>query len=146
MANTAEPLVAANFGKSAHADLAVGAPYTKVGSFSSAGSVHVLYGASAGLSSAGSQTLVMPLGAAAGDHFGDALGAANFGKGSQFDLAIGITGRKGGVFAPGISNAGAVSVLSDRRGLASPQFWNQDSSKVPDQAESDDKFGSALSP
>lgn len=140
-------LVAANFGHGAYADLAIGAPMDDVGNFKDAGSVHVLYGTSAGLSLANRKSFSMHLGPASGDRFGHSLGVANFGNGPQFDLAIGIPYRAVGIFAGGMKvNAGAVVVLyGSANGLGSPQLWTQDSSGINDQAEPEDRFGLALS-
>jgi hypothetical protein len=68
-------LSAANFGKSARADLAIGVPSEDAGSISGAGAVSVLYGSSSGLTATGNQFITQNssgiLNAAeAGDGFG----------------------------------------------------------------------------
>jgi hypothetical protein len=52
----AAALAAANFGGSAHADLAIGAPGEQVGDQRSAGIVHVFYGTAEGLTHVGHQS------------------------------------------------------------------------------------------
>jgi hypothetical protein len=71
-------LAAANFGGSAHADLAIGAPGERVGDQRSAGIVHVFYGTADGLTRIGNQiwsqlTPGMTGRAQEGDQFGRAL-------------------------------------------------------------------------
>jgi hypothetical protein len=71
-------LAAANFGGSAHADLAIGAPGERVGDQRSAGIVHVFYGTADGLTRIGNQiwsqlTPGMTGRAQQGDQFGKAL-------------------------------------------------------------------------
>ena len=101
-----ELLAAANFGKSAQADLAIGIPLENVGSVVNAGAVNIIYGTSTGLASAGNQfwhqnSSGIANSTAEGDQFGDALAAANFGKTAQADLAIGVPGETVGAEAPG---------------------------------------------
>jgi hypothetical protein len=48
-------LAAWNFGKSTHADLAIGVPGEAIGAVEDAGGVHVFYGTTAGLAATGSQ-------------------------------------------------------------------------------------------
>ena len=144
-------LAAADFGKTAQADLAIGVPGQTVGSGGGAGgAVHVLYGTSTGLSSSGSQYWHQNssgiLDAAESlDQFGLALSAGNFGKTGQADLAVGVRGESVG----GTGAAGAVNVIyGTSTGLASSgnQFWHQGSSGSPDAAEEGDSFGAALAP
>jgi hypothetical protein len=143
-------VVGANFGKSSQADLAVGVPFEAVGATDFAGAVNVLYGSSSGLTatgdqfwtqdSTGVQDSVEPF-----DTFGWALGAANFGKSSQADLAVGVPFE--GLGANG--DAGAVNVLyGSSTGLSATgdQFWSQDSTGIMDAAEPDDAFGWSLAP
>jgi hypothetical protein len=70
-------LAAGNFGKSGQADLAIGAPFETVSGQSGAGTAHVLYGSTTGLTVTGNQ-LWSQAGAVAGDpaaneHFGFAV-------------------------------------------------------------------------
>jgi hypothetical protein len=141
-------LAAANFGKSSHADLAVGVPLEDVGGVANAGAVNVLYGSSTGLTATGDQFLHQDSSgvndtAEAGDFFGSSLAAANFGKSSHADLAVGVP--REGVGA--VASAGAVNVLyGSSTGLtaAGDQFFRQGSSGVNDAAEANDEFGSSL--
>lgn len=140
-----DALAAANFGKTAQADLAIGVPGETVGSGGAAGAVHVLYGTSVGLSSSGSQywhqnSAGILDAAELLDQFGFALSAGNFGKTSQADLAVGVRGESGG---------GAVNVIyGTSTGLASSgnQFWDQSSSGGPNPADGGANFGAALAP
>ena len=143
-------LAAADFGNSAHADLAIGTPLENVGSLVNAGAVNIIYGTSTGLASAGNQywhqnSSGIADTATEGDQFGNALAAANLGKTAQADLAIGVPGE---TIGSGGDGAGAVHVLyGTSTGLASPgsQFWNQNTAGILDTAELLDQFGFALS-
>jgi disulfide bond formation protein DsbB len=152
-------LIAANFGKSAQAELAIGVP----GDFvrpdkGMAGGVNVLYGSTAGLVVTGNQLWNQDspgvMDDAEGcfqfdenctpDEFGAALAAANFGKSSHADLAVGAPQESLGM---AIVAAGAVNILyGSTTGLTAMdnQFWTQDSPDVADAAEDKDGFGSAL--
>jgi hypothetical protein len=142
-------LAAANFGKSSHADLAVGVPFeTNGGVSAAAGAVNVLYGTSTGLSARGDQLWHqnrrgIAETAEAEDLFGAALAAANFGKSSHADLAVGVRNEDVGAAA----NAGAVNVIfgtSSGLAAAGDQIWHQDSRRIDDVAEGGDGFGVAL--
>jgi hypothetical protein len=77
------------------------------------------------------------------DAFGASLAAANLGKSSAADLAVGVLGE--GVGAVG--GAGAVNVLyGSASGLtaAGDQLWHQNTSGIGDGAEPDDGFGFSL--
>jgi hypothetical protein len=137
-------LAAANFGKSSHSDLVVGVPSEDIDGVASAGAVNVLYGGSTGLSASGDQFWHQDRRgvndvAELVDLFGWALAAANFGKSSHADLAVGVPGEN--------SNAGAVNVLyGGSRGLSArgDQLWHQNRRGVRDAAEGNDLFGFAL--
>ena len=141
-------LAAANFGQSNHADLAIGVASEDVGTIAGAGAVNVLYGSSTGLSASGDQSWHQNRPGVAdaaeqGDAFGSALAAANFGNGSQADLAVGVTLENLG----GAMDAGAVNVLyGSSTGLTASgdQFWHQNTPGVADAAEQSDVFGQAL--
>jgi FG-GAP repeat len=150
-------LTAANLGNATsgaandgQADLAVGIPGESIGATADAGAVHVLYGTSAnGLTATGSQFLHQNTSGVldtseAGDRFGHAITAANFGKSSHADLAVGVPGEAP---ASGVAGAGAVNVLyGTANGLTTTgdQLWDQDSPGVVGASESDDAFGAAL--
>jgi hypothetical protein len=143
-------LAAANLGKGSQADLAVGVPFEAVGAVDSAGGVNVLYGSTTGLTATGDQFWTQDSSgvldtAEAGDNFGFSLAAANFGKSSQADLAVGVLSEDVGA----IDGAGGVNVLyGSSTGLTATgdQFWTQDSSGVLDTAEAFDDFGFSLAP
>ena len=142
-------LAAANFGKTTHADLAIGAPYDDVGGIDT-GTVHVFYGAPLGLSSVGSQLWWQDSAFIAGvaephDNFGRALAAANFGRSSHADLAIGVPLES--LEAQSILQAGAVNVVyGSTNGLTATgnQLWHQNSPLIFEDAEESDFFGHAL--
>ena len=144
-------LAAANLGKTAQADLAIAAPGETIGSGGDgAGTVHVLYGTSTGLSSTGSQfwnqnsSGILDTSEVL-DQFGFALSAGNFGRTGEADLAVGVPGESIG----GFGAAGAVNVIyGTASGLASTgnQFWHQNSAGILDSAEESDSFGSSLAP
>jgi hypothetical protein len=140
-------LAAANFGRGAYADLAVGVPYEDVGPDVDAGAVNVIYGSANGLTSSGNQFWTQDplLGVSQpGDHFGHALSAANFGRSPEADLAIGIPYEQVGW----VPRAGAVNVIygSSLSGLTATgnQYWSQDSSGFPGNPQSNDRVGYAL--
>jgi FG-GAP repeat len=141
-------LAAANFGKGTQSDLAVGVPFEDLGAINNAGAVNVLYGSSTGLTTTGNQVwsqnstgiLDSPEDA---DDVGFSLAAANFGKGTQSDLAIGVPFEDVGV----AGDAGAVNVLyGSSAGLTRTgnQFWTQDSTGIVDSSEAFDGFGLAV--
>jgi FG-GAP repeat len=144
-------LAAANFGKSAYADLAIGVPGDGIspeGFQQGPGGVNVLYGSSNGLVVAGNQLWNQDSPdvldeAEDFDHFGAALAAGNFGNGFHADLAVGVPAES----FEGIDAAGGVNVLyGSTTGLSATgnQFWTQDSPEVADAAEENDVFGAAL--
>ena len=129
-------------------DLAVGVPSEDVGSVADAGAVHVLYGTRAGLSASGGQlwtqnTSGVPDAAEDSDAFGRSLSAGDFNGDSLSDLAVGVPLEDVG----SVLDAGAVNVIyATATGLSAggSQFWSQGSLGIPETAEEDDRFGSAL--
>jgi disulfide bond formation protein DsbB len=141
-------LAAADFGGSAHDDLAAGAPLESIGSIFAAGAVNVLYGSSAGLSATSDQLWHQNSPGVQGtaeedDEFGSSVAAADFGGSSHADLAVGVPVESvGSIFA-----AGAVNVLyGSSAGLSatSDQLWHQNIPGVEDLTEEFDGFGFAL--
>jgi hypothetical protein len=130
------------------ADLAVGAPGENVGAAVDAGAVSVLLSddGGGGLPAGADQERYfqgsngVPGASEAGDRFGAALAAGNFGTGGV-DLAVGIPGEDVGA----AGDAGAVMVLS---GPGNHQLLTQGGpttlGSVPGATESGDQFGSAL--
>jgi hypothetical protein len=141
-------LVAADLGKSGHADLAIGIPYEDIGSVLDAGGVSILYGSPTGPIAAGNQFWSQDSTDIAGaaeqsDLFGSALTAANLGISTHADLAVGVQGEAIGP----VPGAGAVNVLYGAAGgvtTTGNQFWSQDSTGIADAAEEQDLFGHAL--
>jgi hypothetical protein len=142
-------LAAGNFGRTSHADLAIGVPFEDVNGASDAGAVNVIYGSSNGLTAVGNQLWSQNSAgifgiSEGGDRFGYALAAANFGQSGEADLAIGVPLED---FAA--VNGGGVHILygSAANGLTSSgsQFWSQDSANIAGVAEAGDTFGYALS-
>jgi disulfide bond formation protein DsbB len=143
-------LAAANFGNSAHADLAVGVPGEDMGAVGNAGAVNVIFGTATGLDMAAAEFWHQDSPGIAGDGveqsdlFGSAVAAGNLGKTSHADLAVGVRNEDVGT----TSGAGAVNVLyGGLSGLTATgsQFWHQDRAGiVGDGAEDADQFGVAL--
>lgn len=141
-------LSAANFGRTAQADLAVGVPREDIGGLVDAGIVQTIYGTPNGLTVAGSQLLRRGAGGIGGaggasDEFGLVLTAGNFGLGGQADLAVGVPSDD----VSGIANAGSVHVIhgstNGLTGVGDRQI-TQDTAGVADAPESQDRFGEAL--
>jgi hypothetical protein len=139
-----EALAAGDFNGDGVADLAAGASGEDVGSVADAGAVSVLYGAAGGLTSAGGRLFTQVGSAAeAGDNFGSALAAGDFNNDNFADLAVGAPWED----AYSTRDAGAVSVLYGSAGgltTSGGRLFTQDSAGVPDTAEGNDQFGSAL--
>ena len=122
-------LTAAKLGKTSQADLAVGVSGENLAGISDAGAINVIYGSAAGLSATGDQLWSQDSAgientAEGQDFFGERLAAGNFGKTSQADLAVGVSGEN----LAGISDAGAVNVIYGSAGGLSgtgDQFWHQ---------------------
>ena len=141
-------LAVANFGRSAHGDLAVGVPGQGVGAKPAAGAVNVIYGSRTGLAARANRLWTRDsehiVGRArAGERFGEELTAEQFGRSKLADLAVGIprydAGRATGV--------GAVAVLyGSYRGLraAGNQLWTRASTGISGRATRGDHFGRAV--
>ena len=104
--------VRAHFNHDGADDLAIGAPFERVGGLFAAGAAHVLYGSASGLTGTGSQVWTqdspgVPDTAESGDHFGDALAAGDFDHDGFADLAVGVDLEEVGDAA----GAGGVNVL-----------------------------------
>jgi hypothetical protein len=146
-------LVAANFGKSRQADLAIDAVgediEARAGVITRAGGVNVLYGSADGLQSTGNQWLGAP-NPGAHDWFGYAMTAGNFNSNFQADLAVGMPRRAlPGPDGTTLVDAGAVRVLyghGSNSGLTNSgaQMWSQASPFVEGVAEAEDYFGDSF--
>jgi hypothetical protein len=139
-------LAAGDFGQGPRADLAVGTPFDEV----AVGSVVILYSSfSRGLSAWRSQRWTQGSSGVPGDprdhdFFGFALAAADFGKGSRADLAIGVPLDKS-------NKVGGVNVLfgsSKGLGVRGTEYVWQNGSSYQGEIEGDseylDYFGWAL--
>ena len=137
-------LAIADFGDSAHGDLAIGAPDDDAAALSDAGVVHVVIGSTSGLTATGSNYWYQNApgisdGDEAGDRFGAMLAAGNVGNGARADLAIGAPGENVG--------AGVVhAIYGSASGLAAAgqQLWSQNSAGISDADETGDHFGASL--
>jgi FG-GAP repeat protein len=147
-------LAVGDFNGDGFTDLAIGAPGEDVGGLNAAGAVHVIYGSANGLSATAqhadqlwtqNSTDVADT-VEENDRFGTVLAAANFGSGSQADLAIGAPLEDLG----NLNAAGAVHVIyGSGTGLSATaaradQFWTQNSPDVEDSAEPGDQYGASL--
>jgi hypothetical protein len=141
-------VAAGDFDGDGPADLAIGAPSDDLGAMPDAGSVVVLRGGGSGLTATGAQhwtqdTTGVIDSAELDDGFGSALASANFGRGGESDLAIGVPGET----VNGQQGAGMVNVLyGGVSGLSSSgnTARDQDTSGVLGDAGVGDSFGYAL--
>jgi hypothetical protein len=141
-------LTSANFGHGPRGDLVVGVPFEGLRGAErfekQAGAVHVIYGSGDGLRATGSQfwtqdSLSIRESVESRDQFGAALTAANFGKGGQADLAVGVPREDFGRGQRAVWDAGVVQVLyGSRAGVraAGDQVLSQDTPGILEAAES----------
>lgn len=140
-----DTLFAADVGRSGHGELIVGVPEDDAGGKNAAGSVIALYGSTTGVTAGGAQRWHqnkegVPDAAEELDGFGRSVTVGNFGKGATGDLAVGAPAEGlGSVLAAGILHV----LYGKPTGLSAfgTQVWSQDSTNVPDQAETVDLFG-----
>ena len=138
-------LAVADLGRGAQDDLAIGSPLGA----SESGQVTVVYGSRTGLVWAGRQVWTQDVAGVPGssadrDAFGSALVAADFGRGSHADLAIGVPGEGATTRRP---PTGAVVVLyGSSTGVTAvgAQQWSQASPGVKGKATDDERFGTSL--
>jgi hypothetical protein len=141
-------LAVGDLGRGGEGDLAIGAPGEDVGSTADAGAVNVLYGTASGLAATGAQlwhqnSAGVASSAEAGDAFGSALGAWNFGGSARADLAVGVPLEDVGA----VTDGGAVHVLpGGASGLtaAGSAFLTEETLGFASQPG--DEFGRALVP
>jgi hypothetical protein len=140
-------LVAGKLGRSKEADLVVGVPYENVGTAPDVGAVNVIYGSGFGLTRAGAQmwhqgSEGIPGDPEAGDRFGWALTAADFGNGSFEDLVVGVPYED-----EDSVDSGAVDALygaSAGLNATHAQLWTQGTPGIRGDPEDGDHFGFAL--
>jgi hypothetical protein len=142
-----DAMVWGDFDGNGFPDLAIGNPKDTVGSGERSGSVNVLYGTVAGLSTAGSQYFSQGIFAVedpeTDDLFGHALAAGDFDRDGYDDLVIGVPGERLG----GLNNAGGLHVLyGSPSGLTQDgiQWFDQESDGVFGDLEASDLFGFSL--
>ncbi|MFN2129472.1 MAG: hypothetical protein ACK2VD_03025 [Anaerolineae bacterium] len=131
-----------------YADLAIGVPYEEVGTATNAGAVHILYGASDGLTAIGNQLWTQDSAGIEGaaedsDWFGSALAVGDFDGDGYADLAIGVPAED----VVTLDSAGAVNVIyGSANGLTASgdQIWTQDTTGIQGTAEALDQFGYSL--
>lgn len=134
--NSGASMSSGNFGRSRHADLAIGAPVDDSGSRAESGAVSVLYGSPTGLTMSGHQEWSQDSRgirgtAEEGDGFGAVLVAADFGRTAYDDLAIGV---------PDEWPIGAVNVIYGSASGLTPegnQLWTERSPGVLGKAGTD---------
>lgn len=130
-------------------DLAIGAPSEKVGTVTSAGTVHTLYGSINGITATGTQQFTQDTGSIqdvveAGDFFGRSLASGDFDADGRDDLAISAMGE--GLTATQFG-AGVVHLLfGSSTGVTTTdnQLWSQNSRNVGGTAADQTYFGFAL--
>ena len=138
----------ADLGGSPFLDLAVGVPGEGSSTIRQHGLVHVIPGSEAGLTATGSghwtqNSTGIGDNAEAGDRFGEALSAADYGRSAHDDLAIGVPSED----RDPIGDTGIVQVVPGSDGfLDGPgsKTFSQGVSGVPDTGEAGDRMGLAL--
>ena len=138
-------LAAGDFDANGHDDLAVGAPFEKVGKLDEAGEVDVFGGAPGGLPDGGTDQLVqLQAGGVieAGDWFGFSLAAGDYDGDGWADLAVGAPHEWVGAAVA----AGAVSVVRGDDGMVAETgtILTQGAGTIPDTSESGDRFGTSV--
>jgi hypothetical protein len=143
-------LAAGDFNGDGRTDLGVGVPGQEVSGHAQAGASIVIYGSSSGLTAVGNQMWSLDSPGIFGraeeaDRCGFSLTAADFGRGSQADLAMGVPGED----IKYAKDAGGVSVIyGSPSGLAPAgnQYWHQGIHGIIGRAFPGDQFGYSLGP
>jgi FG-GAP repeat len=141
-------VAAADFGLTRFFDLAVGVPGEDLHNLLDAGGVNVMYGSRAGLVPRGNQLWTrrnpgLVGEPQAGEAFGSALAAAQFGHFPRADLAVGIERHDVGL----LRRAGGVAVLygsPDGLRAGGNQLWTRASPGISGTPHRGDRFGHAV--
>ncbi len=142
--------VAQDFNGDRFGDVAIGVASEELGGMDAAGAVHVMYGSTGGVPTAGAQffnqdTPGIPDTSEFADFWGAALAWGDFDNDGFDDLAIGAPGDN--LDNQGQEATGTVTVLfgsSSGLTVARAQWWHQDSPNVPGTSRLGDNFGTAL--
>lgn len=146
-------LAVGDFDNDFRQDLAIGAPGESLGSISSAGAVHVIYGSNSGLTTTSNQVMNQDApgitgGAEAGDRFGKSLAAGliNEQDGQPIgydDLFVGVPLENLG----SVVDAGAIHHIQGGAAglsLASDTSLHEDSTGVPTVTKANEQFGASM--
>lgn len=143
----AADLASGDFNGDGYGDVSAGTPLDDVARYTSAGSVNVIYGSPAGLTSEGDQLWSRDSDGIEGGldnvNFGSSVGAGDFNADGFDDLAIGSSFQE----VSGKTAAGSVNVLYGSSGGLSAvgsQFWTQDSAGILGEPGDYDELGTDL--
>jgi hypothetical protein len=141
-------LAAADMGRDSRDDLAIGVPFEDVGDDNGAGAVNVIYGNVGGLNAAGDvlfdqSTSGIEGGPESSDNFGYSVAAANMGRSSQADLAVGVRQEN---IEEGVGEGVVQVIFGTSAGLSASndELWHQEVTGISDTPENFDFFGTAV--